>query len=66
MTTLTLDAALRQQALTQLGIAQVLTLPDVTPTDLVLMAQATCQRFRRLSWPPAVQSTIKRTPATPP
>ena len=41
MTTLTLDAALRQQALTQLGIAQVLTLPDVTPTDLVLMAQAT-------------------------
>lgn len=31
MTTLTLDAALRQQALT---------LPDVTPTDLVLMAQA--------------------------
>ncbi|MGX7040893.1 hypothetical protein ACWN9M_03835 [Leuconostoc lactis] len=41
MTTLTLDAALRQQALAQLGIAQVLTLPDVTPTDLVLMAQAT-------------------------
>lgn len=41
MTTLTLDAALRQQALTQLGIAKVLTMPDVTPTDLVLMAQAT-------------------------
>ena len=41
MTTLTLDTALRQQALTQLGIEQVLTLPDVTPTDLVLMVQAT-------------------------
>lgn len=41
MTTLTLDAALRQQALTQLGVAQVLRLPDVTPTDLVLMAQTT-------------------------
>ncbi|WP_459524370.1 hypothetical protein [Leuconostoc lactis] len=41
MTTLTLDTALRQQALTQLGIAQVLTMPDVTPTDLVLMAQTT-------------------------
>ena len=31
MTTLTLDAALRQQALIQLGIAQVLTMADVTP-----------------------------------
>ena len=41
MTTLTLDAAMRQQALNQLGIAKVLTMPDVTPTDLVLMAQAT-------------------------
>lgn len=41
MTTLTLDAALHQQALIQLGIAQVLTMPDVTPTDLVLLAQAT-------------------------
>ena len=41
MTTLTLDTALRQQALTQLGIAQVLTMPDVTPTDLVLMSQTT-------------------------
>lgn len=41
MTTLTLDTALRQQALTQLGVAQVLRLPDVTPTDLVLMAQTT-------------------------